>query len=313
MSQAQSAETGYARDRWGSMIWVITGVVIVVLLGSSLLPSGLSILLTTLAQLAFTVAHGTRHYGARAVAVYYAATLIISNALENLSIVTGFPFGHYHYTDLLGPKVFLVPLVIGPAYAATGYLAWIVGTVLLGEVRRGAGLLVTVGTPVVASFAMVAWDLSLDPGSATIKGRWIWEDGGGFFGVPLGNFLGWSLTVYLFFQVFALYLRFWGRVWISGSNVNPTGLGIGLAAQPPRGRLVQAVLLYAVTAAKYLLPLTAYFAGVHRSVTDGAGHVWQTADIYETSALTTVYGMGFIAILAFLKIAQQSASVDQAG
>jgi hypothetical protein len=28
-----------------------------------------------------------------------------------------------------------------------------------------------------------------------------------FFGVPLANFLGWTFTVYLFMQVFALYLR----------------------------------------------------------------------------------------------------------
>jgi hypothetical protein len=32
-------------------------------------------------------------------------------------------------------------------------------------------------------------------------------NGGGFFGVPLVNFLGWTLTVYLFMQVFARYLR----------------------------------------------------------------------------------------------------------
>lgn len=32
-------------------------------------------------------------------------------------------------------------------------------------------------------------------------------NGGGYFGVPLINFLGWTFTVYLFMQVFALYLR----------------------------------------------------------------------------------------------------------
>ena len=33
----------------------------------------------------------------------------VSNFYENLSLLTGFPFGHYHYTEALGPKLFLVP------------------------------------------------------------------------------------------------------------------------------------------------------------------------------------------------------------
>jgi Carotenoid biosynthesis protein len=36
---------------------------------------------------------------------------IVNNFYENLSILTGFPFGHYHYTEALGPKLFLVPLL----------------------------------------------------------------------------------------------------------------------------------------------------------------------------------------------------------
>jgi uncharacterized membrane protein len=64
---------------------------------------------------------------------------------------------------------------------------------LIGEVRRGSGWLTTIETPVIASFAMVFWDLAMDPTRATIQKLWIWEDSGGFFGVPLVNFLGWSL------------------------------------------------------------------------------------------------------------------------
>jgi uncharacterized membrane protein len=54
---------------------------------------------------------------------------------------------------------------------------------------------------------MVAWDLCMDPTNSTIQRWWIWEQGGGYFGVPLTNYLGWFLTVYLFFQSFALYVR----------------------------------------------------------------------------------------------------------
>lgn len=73
--------------------------------------------------------------------------LVISNVLENLSIQTGFPFGHYHYTG--GGKIFQVPWFIGPAYLATGYLAWVVATVLLDDVRRNSHRLTTIGTPLI--------------------------------------------------------------------------------------------------------------------------------------------------------------------
>jgi uncharacterized membrane protein len=241
-------------------------------------------LLPTLVSAAFLLLHASRRYGWRAVGVYVVVVLVVSNIMENLSIATGFPFGHYHYTG--GGKIFEVPWFIGIAYATTGYLAWIVGTVLIGEVRRGSNWLTTIGTPFVASFAMVAWDLSLDPRASTINHAWIWENGGGFFGVPLVNFLGWSLTVYLFFQIFALYLRARGPV----------------ATDRPRSSDLQAVLLYAAIAVDFFIN---YATGRRTVVTDALGHVWRTGDIYETSVLTTIYGLVFISALALLRIAQR--------
>src|SRR6202011_4327651 len=115
---------------------------------------------------------------------------------------------HYHYTGALGPKLFLVPLLIGPAYFATGYLAWALSTVLIGEVRRESSAFTTFAVPLIASFLMVMWDLCFDPTASTVNHIWIWEQGGGYFGVPLTNYLGWFLTVFVFFQLFALFLRF---------------------------------------------------------------------------------------------------------
>src|SRR5882757_5533199 len=266
-------------------LWALTAVIGLGMILDGVI--GAAALLVIVMQVVFALLHGARRYGWRPIWVFVAAGLVISNILENLSIQTGFPFGHYHYTD--GGKLFQVPWFIGPAYLATGYLAWIVATVLLGDVHRGSRWLTTIGTPVIGAFAMTAWDLSFDPTSSTIQHTWIWENGGGYFGVPLGNFLGWTLTVYLFMQVFALYLRHRGPL---------------PPAEPARTTTsdLQAVLLYGLTTVSYLTPL---FTGDHKLVTDAAGRTWQTADIYESSALVTVYGMLFIALLALLRIAQQ--------
>jgi putative membrane protein len=264
-------------------LWIVTTVIGLGLIVTGF-ARGLTMVLIVL-QVVFMLLHGANRYGWRAIGVFLVAGLVISNILENLSISTGFPFGNYHYTG--SGKIFQVPWFIGPAYLATGYLAWVVATVLLGDVRRKSPWLTTIGTPVVAAFAMTAWDLSLDPTASTIKQNWIWEDGGGFFGVPLGNFLGWTFTVYLFIQVFALYVRSRGPL---------------PAPQPDRASELQGVLLYGLTTFGFFV---SYFTEDHNAVTDAVGNTWQTADIYETSALVTVYGMLFFALLAVLRIAQQ--------
>jgi putative membrane protein len=273
------------RSNRTAALWALTTVVFLGLLFAAFVP-GVRLPLIV-AQVGFALLHGAHRYSWRAIGVFVAAGLVISNILENLSIRTGFPFGHYHYTG--GGKIFQVPWFIGPAYLATGYLAWVVATVLLGDVRRNSPWLTTIGTPIIGAFAMTAWDLALDPSRSTINHAWIWENGGGFFGVPLVNFVGWTFTVYLFMQVFAGYLRSRGP-----SPATPWDRATASD--------LQGVLLYAATTLSFF---TAFFTGGRTTVTDAVGATWRTGDIYETSVLLTIYGMSFIALLALLRIAQR--------
>jgi putative membrane protein len=213
---------------------------------------------------------------------------VVSNILENISILTGFPFGHYHYTDALGPKLFLVPLLIGPAYFANGYFAWVIGNVLVGELRRESSAFLTVAVPFIAAFVMVMWDLTLDPRASTIQHQWIWEQGGGYFGVPLTNYLGWFFTVFLFLQLFALFVRFRpGEVKVE---------------HLPRSHFAQAVLMYAVMG---LTPVLTFVVGGSNSrVTDAAGVVWKTRSIAEAMATVSVYTMVSAVALSAVKLIQ---------
>src|SRR6266550_3139498 len=152
-----------------SVLW---GLVVAYAIGNRIIPGFITPLLFP-----FALIHGGRRYGWKTIAVFMVVTAIVSNILENSSILIGFPFGNYYYTDSLGPKIALVPFFI------------------------------SVAVPLVASFVMVAWDFCLDPIASTINHAWIWKDGGGYFGVPFSNYLGWSFTVYIFFQLLALYQR----------------------------------------------------------------------------------------------------------
>jgi len=164
-----------------------------------------------LAWFVFVLVHGSKRYGWDNLFAFFTIAFLISWSAEAASIATGFPFGHFHYTALLGPKIGTVPTAIMPAYFAAGYLAWTMSTVFLSNRGTGIDRRNLFLVPLVASFAMVMWDFCLDPIRSTINGAWVWEDGGAYFGVPISNYLGWFLTVFLIFQVFALYLYRFSR------------------------------------------------------------------------------------------------------
>ena len=167
-------------------------------------------LVQNLTWLAFVLLHGSKRYGWDNILVFMGITFLITWSTETASIATGFPFGNYHYTHLLGFKIGTVPLVVMPAYFAAGYLAWTMSTSFLGNLGTGIEKRNLFLVPFVASFIMVMWDFCADPINSTIDGAWIWHDGGAYHGVPISNFFGWYLTVFLFCQIFALYLYRFG-------------------------------------------------------------------------------------------------------
>lgn len=282
------------------LLWTLVLLNVVLTLVNAVFPNRipvpLLIPLLIVIPFAFALVHGELRYQWSGIITFLLMCLIVSNLLENTSILTGFPFGHYYYTSGLGPKLFLVPLVIGPAYFGTGYLAWVLATVLVGDVHPRASVFTTFAVPFIASFIMVAWDLGMDPTSSTIRHLWIWEQGGGYFGVPLTNYLGWFFTVYVFFQLFALYLRLRKA---SRDKEEPT---------LPRSYYAQAIVMYAVIGLTFVVN---YLVGsTNIAITDAVGIVWQTRSITEAEATVSIYTMLFATALAAVKVLQRSTAVS---
>jgi putative membrane protein len=260
-----------------------------------LLPVGVVIVLYTVLLLSVFVLHGTLGYRLRDLAVMAAIALVVSNAFENLSISTGFPFGHYYYPPNLGPKVFNVPIVIGLLYCAPGYFAWTVARQLVQAFSyrpRGSDVYVV---PLIASFVMVSWDLTMDPVRSTIQHNWIWQDGGPYFGVPFTNFVpGWFMVVWMIFQLTALYLY----VAYTSAAVPPAYRAIA-----PKAFWYQAASVYAALALGALInPLTQ----PNMAVADLRGTTWMTGDIYQSMALVTVFTMVFFAVLSVIRTARDA-------
>jgi putative membrane protein len=113
---------------------------------------------------------------------------------ELAGVATGRPFGHYSYTAMLGRRIGGVPVAAAAAWAMMARPAWVVAGLLA---RRRA---VRVA---VASCALTAWDVFLDPRMVR-EGYWVWPGGGRYEGVPASNYLGWLVTGAGVFALWAL-------------------------------------------------------------------------------------------------------------
>jgi uncharacterized membrane protein len=239
---------------------------------------------------ACALVHATIAYGVRRALVLFVACNAIAFAMENLGTATGFPFGVYHFevgADL--PHVGLIPIVVGPLWFGAGYFSWVVASILLdGADRQLDRPFNLVALPVVAAFVMTQWDLVMDAPNATIAKAWIWHDGGGVFGVPLSNYLGWLLTSWLIFQAFAFYL--------ARNDLRPdSSISVKLPAA--------GILFYVGAGLTYLVP---WITGQTGEAVDARGYGWQVHDIRESTVAILLLTMVFTALLAALRLLRQA-------
>ena len=247
-------------------------------------PSLLIVILHVIPPALFAVIHGVRIYHSRGMLVFATLCLGVGSLFESLSLRTGFPFGHYRFTELMGPKLFDLPILLALAYVGMGYLSWVLGLVILGCQNGPLSGKTVVLLPLAASFVMTAWDLSMDPVWADIDHAWVWRDGGSYYGVPTSNFLGWFLTVYIFYQLFALYLR--NRVSIPSRT----------------GHWRLAILFYAASAAGNLLVVAPFSLG--GVFMDAAGKRWMIPDILWASRLVSILLMLPLSLIAWVRAAR---------
>jgi putative membrane protein len=143
--------------------------------------------------------------GVRRALLIFAFGFTISLASELAGTGTGYPFGSYSYSGLLGYKIGgLVPFNIPTSWFFMLYASLAICGRVLTARDDGRTKLVWA---VVAGFVLTAWDVSMDP--AMVKtAHWTWHLAPAgqqtalqrvfvsdiFYGMPLSNWLGWLLT-----------------------------------------------------------------------------------------------------------------------
>jgi uncharacterized membrane protein len=259
------------------------------------LPVAATIALHGLVLLVFALIHGAMSYRLRGILIFFAICFVVASVFENLGVATGLPYGRYYFTNAMGPKLFHVPILLYLGYMGMGYLSWTLGRVILGNLRSPLVGARVIALPLVAAFIMVAWDLANDPVWATINRLWVWQDGGAYFGVPLTNFLGYYLVVYLMYQLFAIYLR--GRF--------PAANGL------PSGYWRWPVILYALSAVGgMVMPIPKRVPAV---VFDPTGTPWNVNTITGACALVSTFVMGTFAVIAWVRLSDQTSGISGPG
>jgi uncharacterized membrane protein/1-acyl-sn-glycerol-3-phosphate acyltransferase len=160
--------------------------------------------------------------GPRKTLLFFLAATTISLSMELLGTSTGFPFGAYAYTSFLGFKVLgLVPYSIPLSWFYMGFTSYLLASALVSRwcqrphmaslhhgspVRRQE----TLSSLILGAYFLTVWDLALDPAMASNAlplHFWVWQQTGPYFGMPLSNLLGWSLTGLAFMGVSRLLWR----------------------------------------------------------------------------------------------------------
>ena len=161
--------------------------------------------------------HSSLNLGNKKTLIFFIIALTFGLGSELIGVRYGWIFGHYFYNPVLIPFIFgLVPVMTVVSWVTIIYISYSFANMIL----KGFGspkpnikqnklfyviLLILLSS--ISGFVAANLDMLIDPVVVTTQG-WFWIGGGPYFGVPIGNFVGWFLVAFLATLVFRLYELF---------------------------------------------------------------------------------------------------------
>lgn len=116
---------------------------------------------------------------------------LLSLASELIGTSTGYPFGGYSYTTLLGYRILnLVPFPIPISW----YFMLYCSLAMAGRLMKADDS--TLGRwkwALAGGAILTAWDVAMDP-AMVVTAHWVWAEPGFFYGMPITNWIGWLFT-----------------------------------------------------------------------------------------------------------------------
>lgn len=122
----------------------------------------------------------------------------------------GWFFGDYHFTDVLGPQIWGVPIAIPLMWFTLSYIAYVMANLIFWQtpVHKASTLGQTVLTAFMAALLVTAFDLGADPYLVYALEAWVMhKKDGAWFGETVQGFFGWMTVTFIIVMVFQLWSR----------------------------------------------------------------------------------------------------------
>lgn len=164
----------------------------------------------TLWLMTFSLLHAWYSLGWKHTLIFFAVSAVISLIFEEVGVATGAIYGPYHYTDVLGLKIGLVPILIPIAWFTMIYPSYVIANLITdGEPIGSRGSFGRIAwLALISGMVMTAWDVMVDPILSHPKIQaWVWDRPGSYFGIPIQNYVGWMLTTFTVYLVYRLFER----------------------------------------------------------------------------------------------------------
>lgn len=217
-------------------------------------------------------AHCASWLGLARATVVLAIVTALGMIAEVVGTHTGWLFGPYSYTGLLGPEIARVPVLIGLAWFMMAWPSYVIGHWAARQLRpylptRVHPMALSTG---ISAWLLTSWDLYLDP-QMVAAGYWTWHGSfphlPGLPQIPAANFLGWLAVAVVIQSALALICRRarWhtgqyiavpavliGWTWFGGALAHVVWLGHPVAAA--YGWLAYAVVLVPALVLAFVQP-----------------------------------------------------------
>lgn len=147
--------------------------------------------------------------GERATRIFFVTGVALGWLAEQAGATLGWFFGDYTYTQVLGPRVAAVPIVIPFMWFGLCHIGFVMASLMLWHrpAPPGGGWPLGLLAAGLAAMVVTAFDLGADPYFVYQLKAWIMkETDGGWFGETVRGFEGWmivSFTIVLVFQALA--------------------------------------------------------------------------------------------------------------
>jgi uncharacterized membrane protein len=129
---------------------------------------------------------------------------------EQMGATQGWFFGRYIYTEVLGAKLFAVPMVIPLMWFTLAYIGYVMSNLIVWHAPADARYTHTraAALSLIAAMIVTAYDLGADPYLVYTLKAWIMsKTDGWWFGETVQGFFGWVFVAFVIVMTFRLWTR----------------------------------------------------------------------------------------------------------